>query len=156
VDTLQSLALLQAARSNRTLWCVLIADQQSYFSAPPTLAGTNKAPALAAEGNLRAAPGRHQCGACAARTDCRIVRARGCRRRAQHVEHVVSSLKQARCSDAWINSLKISGVAWGPEGDLPERHFALALDFATTEFQAVAQKIPAAAVRSFAGQSNSK
>ncbi len=44
VDTLQSLALLQQARSNRSLWFVLLADQQTYFAAPPTIAvGTARA-----------------------------------------------------------------------------------------------------------------
>ena len=34
LDTLKSLALLEQSRSNRNLWYVLLADQQSYFSQP--------------------------------------------------------------------------------------------------------------------------
>lgn len=42
LDVLKSLSLLQQSRSNRTLWYVLVADQQTYFSAyPPLLEITN-------------------------------------------------------------------------------------------------------------------
>ena len=37
LDVLQTLALLQQSRSNRSFWYVLVADQQSYFSQPPGL-----------------------------------------------------------------------------------------------------------------------
>ena len=42
LDVLQTLALLQQSRSNRTFWYVLVADQQSYFSQPPGPPSTNK------------------------------------------------------------------------------------------------------------------
>ncbi len=42
LDILNSLALLQQTRSNRSFWYVLLADQQSYFNAPRTFNGTNK------------------------------------------------------------------------------------------------------------------
>ena len=42
LDTLKTLSLLQQSRSNRNLWFVLLADQQSYFSRPPTLTSTNR------------------------------------------------------------------------------------------------------------------
>jgi len=45
IDILKTLSLLQQARSNRSLWYVLIADQQSYFSGPPVALATNR-PAL--------------------------------------------------------------------------------------------------------------
>lgn len=137
VDTLQSLALLQAARSNRTLWCVLIADQQSYFAAPPALAGTNKAPA-AAEGEL-AARRRDATNAVPARPGliaelCVPEDADAAR---STLSHVVSSLKQAPVFgrvDQLTEDLRRNLA--DPKVILPERHFALALDFATTEFQA--------------------
>src|SRR6185436_11410090 len=45
-DTLEALALLQQSRSNRSFWYVLLADQQSYFSATITnRAGRTNAPA---------------------------------------------------------------------------------------------------------------
>ena len=42
LDTLQTLALLQQSRSNRSFWYVLLADQQSYFSQPTGPPSTNK------------------------------------------------------------------------------------------------------------------
>jgi Tfp pilus assembly PilM family ATPase len=42
MDVLNSLALLQQSRSNRSYWYVLLADQQSYFSLPPALLSTNR------------------------------------------------------------------------------------------------------------------
>ncbi|MBI4323671.1 MAG: pilus assembly protein PilM [Chloroflexi bacterium] len=42
-DTLRTLSLLQQVKSNRSLWFVLLADQQSYFSSPPWVAPTNAA-----------------------------------------------------------------------------------------------------------------
>jgi Tfp pilus assembly PilM family ATPase len=41
LDVLKTLSLLQQSRSNRSLWYVLVADQQTYFSANPPLLGTN-------------------------------------------------------------------------------------------------------------------
>jgi Tfp pilus assembly PilM family ATPase len=42
LDTLKTMSLLQQSRSNRSLWYVLLADQQTYFSAyPPSLGSTN-------------------------------------------------------------------------------------------------------------------
>jgi Tfp pilus assembly PilM family ATPase len=41
LDVLKTLSLLPQSRSNRSLWYVLVADQQTYFSAYPPLLGTN-------------------------------------------------------------------------------------------------------------------
>jgi Tfp pilus assembly PilM family ATPase len=41
LDVLNTLSLLQQSRSNRSLWYVLVADQQTYFSPSPPLPGTN-------------------------------------------------------------------------------------------------------------------
>jgi Tfp pilus assembly PilM family ATPase len=41
-DMLRTFALLQSSRSNRSMWYVLLADQQSYFSLSPNPPGTNK------------------------------------------------------------------------------------------------------------------
>jgi hypothetical protein len=46
LDILNTLALLQQSRSNRSFWYVLLADQQSYFNAPRLLASTNKSLAV--------------------------------------------------------------------------------------------------------------
>ncbi|HTL17491.1 MAG TPA: cell division protein FtsA, partial [Patescibacteria group bacterium] len=42
IDTLKTLALLQQSRTNRNFWYLLLADQQSYFSQPPSLLATNR------------------------------------------------------------------------------------------------------------------
>jgi len=44
-DTLKTLAILQQTRTNRTLWHLVLADQQTYFSLPPLTgaAATNRA-----------------------------------------------------------------------------------------------------------------
>jgi Tfp pilus assembly PilM family ATPase len=42
IDTLKTFALLQESRSNRSLWYVLLADQQTYFDKPAGLSVTNK------------------------------------------------------------------------------------------------------------------
>lgn len=42
IDSLQALALLQQTRSNQPFWYVLVADQQSYFSQPAALLSTNR------------------------------------------------------------------------------------------------------------------
>jgi Tfp pilus assembly PilM family ATPase len=42
LDVLQTFALLQQSRSNRSFWYVLVADQQSYFSQPAGPPSTNK------------------------------------------------------------------------------------------------------------------
>ena len=139
VDTLQSLALLQQARSNRTLWFVLVADQPSYFSQPPTLAGTNK-PAAAPESEF-AARRREATNAAPARPgliaelcvpdDADAARAT--------LSLVVNSLKKAPVFarvDLLSEDLRRSLA--DPKVILPGSHFALALDFATTEFQVAA------------------
>jgi hypothetical protein len=41
-DILRTFALLQSSRSNRSMWYVFLADQQSYFSLSPNPPGTNK------------------------------------------------------------------------------------------------------------------
>lgn len=138
VDTLHALALLQSARSNRGLWCVLVADQQSYFAQPPTLAATNKPPNGTSKEDFatwrrditNAAPARpgliaELCvpeDADAARSTLSLV---------------VNCLKKAPVFgrvDLLPEDLRRSLA--DPKVILPERHFALVLDFATTQFQA--------------------
>lgn len=139
-DTLQSLALLQSARSNRSLWGVLIADQQSYFAQPPSLASTNKPPLNPGEGEFtswrrsatNASPARpgliaELCvpeDADAARSTLSLV---------------VNNLKKSPVFERvdvlpedLRRNLADSKVI------LPDRHFALVLDFAVTQFSAMA------------------
>lgn len=139
VDTLQSLALLQQARSNGAPWLVLVADQQSYFSHPPTfsLSVSNKpaGPTLELDGgryreSTNSAPARPGLIA----ELCIPDTAEGAR---HTLGLMVSSLKRSPTfarvdllSEDLRRSLANTNVL------VRDRHFALALDFATTEFQA--------------------
>jgi Tfp pilus assembly PilM family ATPase len=142
VDTLQSLALLQSARSNRTFWCVLIADQQSYFAQTPTLTATNKPPAGAADAMFAAWP-RELASASPARPGliaelCVPEDADAAR---STLSLVVNSLQKAPVFERVdLLSEDLRRSLADPKVILPERHFALALDFATTEFQAAATR----------------
>jgi len=140
-DTLETLARLQQARSNRTFWYVLLADQQSYFSQPPTLAPTNKTTLLTDVTRIRttsstntppAKPG-YIAELCVPEDPeaARLV-----------LSSLVNDLKKdptfARV-DLLSEDLRRSLA--DPKVILPERYFALALDFATTEFQPPAQPL---------------
>jgi len=142
VDTLQTLALLQTARSNRPLWCVLIADQNSYFALPPTLTPTNKPAAGAVD--LELAARRHDLtNASPARPGliaelCVPEDADAAR---STLNFVVNNLKKSPVFER-VDSLSedLRRSLADPKVVLPERHFALALDFATTEFQPAAAR----------------
>ena len=133
VDTLQTLALLQQARSNQSLWCVLLADQQSYFAQPPTVAGTNKADLTSEsefgrrrETNSPARPGL--IAEVCVPNDPTVARTT--------LGAMVNNLKRAPVFgrvDLLSEDLRRSMA--DPKVILPDQHFALALDFATTEFQ---------------------
>jgi hypothetical protein len=139
VDTLESLALLQQARSNGSPWFVLVADQQTYFSHPPTLslAATNKPAGLGLE--FEVGPRyRESTNPTPARPGliaelCIPDSAEGAR---QTLGLMVSSLKRSPAfarvdllSEDLRRSLANTNVL------IRDRHFALALDFATTDFQ---------------------
>ena len=138
-DTLQTLAQLQQVRRNRTFWYVLVADQQSYFSHPPTLTPTNKAASLPELVLPRAAAATNASPARAGFIAelCLPEDPDGARR---GLSLVVNDLKKdtifARV-DLLSEDLRRSLA--DPKVILPDRHFALALDFATTEFQPPAQ-----------------
>jgi len=149
VDTLQSLALLQQARSNRTWWCVLVADQQSYFSQQPAVAGTNKA-ATASVSENEFGRRRDATNASPARlgliAELCVPDEPGMARSTLGV--VVNNLKKATVFgrvDLLSEDLRRSLA--DPKVILPERHFALALDFATTEFQSNRRSRPSPTTR---------
>jgi Tfp pilus assembly PilM family ATPase len=148
VDTLKTLALLQQTRSNRSFWYVLLADQQSYFSAPPPALSTNRpsktntigaaldpgrvsplAPRLAqvtATNVALAKPGfiAELCApgeADAAR---------------QVLSELVNGLKQQPLfSKVDLLSDDLRRSLAEPKVVVPDRDFVLALDFAETDFQ---------------------
>lgn len=139
-DTLQALARLQQARSNRTMWAVLVADQQTYFSFPPTIGPTNKIaaaptpPPVDPETGLR----REVTNASPARPGlvvelCVPDSADGAR---NTLGLVVSSLKHSPVfSRVDLMSEDLRRSLADPKVLIRDRHFALALDFATAEFQ---------------------
>ncbi len=136
IDTLQSLARLQTARSNRTLWCVLVADQQSYFALPPTVPGTNSTHARAA--GAESTQRRRDATDSPVRPGliAELCVPEDVESARSTLSLVVNSLKQSPVFervDLLSEDLRRSMA--DPKVILPERHFALALDFATTEFQ---------------------
>ena len=143
LDALNTLALLQQSRGNRSFWYALFADQQTYFRGP-ALASTNKP----AGTNLPAkplfaefAPGPASAAATNAPPATRGFIAELCvpeypETARGMLSDLVSDLNRqplfARVdllSDDQRRSLADSKVI------IPDRHFALELDFAATDFE---------------------
>lgn len=138
LDTLNTLALLQQSRSNRSFWYVLLADQPSYFSQPPLLS-TNKTArtnlfvraALTESSATNISPAKPGLIAelCVPPPDD----AEAARRL---LGQLVSGLNQQRrfakvdlLSDDQRRYVALTNVV------IPDRHFALGLDFAATNFE---------------------
>jgi Tfp pilus assembly PilM family ATPase len=142
VDTLQAFALLQTARSNRPLWFVLLADQQSYFALPPTRAGTNKpAPAAPVEGEFVRRPEATNPPPAHPGLIAELCVPEDADAARATISLVVGSLKKSPAFarvDLLSEDLRRSMA--DPKVLIPDRHFALALDFATTEFQSAARR----------------
>jgi hypothetical protein len=156
LDTLKTLVLLQQSRSNRSFWYVLLADQQSYFSQPPSLTSTNKVspPNLWAAVSSRPRQSVTEFTAAATSTNlspakpgfiaelCIPEDADGARRVRRQL---VDDLKeQPLFSKVDLLSDDLRRNLADPKVILPDRDFVLALDFAATEFQqALLPKKPA-------------
>ena len=148
LDTLKTLALLQASRSNRSFWYVLLADQQSYFSQLPGISSTNKL----SRTNVFASLASRSRGistefpaASATSTNlspakpgfivelCIPEDADGARRVRRQL---VDELKEQRLfSKVDLLSDDLRRNLADPKVIIPDRDFVLALDFAATEFQ---------------------
>jgi hypothetical protein len=160
-DMLKTLALLQQSRTNRNLWYVLLADQQSYFSQPPALLLTNRP----ARTNLLGAtldltryallPFRTAAplltNVMQARPGfiaelCVPGEAEAARRT---ISEVVTGLKaQQLFSKVDLLSDDLRRSLADPKVLVPDRQFVLALDFAGTDFQQpLVVKKPASAAR---------
>ena len=134
-DTLQTLARLQQARGKRDFWYVLLADQQSYFSGAPTIAPTNKPAAAVEFPGVRSATTTNTSPAKPGYIAelCVPENPEAAR---QVLSAVVNDLKKdAVFARVDLLSEDLRRSLADPKVILPERHFALALDFATTEFQ---------------------
>jgi hypothetical protein len=134
-DTLHTLRRLDEVRGDQNFWCALVADQTSYFSHPPASSATNP-PA--------AEPLRPRTGFPAATNPPPA--------RPGYIAElcVPGDLDSARrLLSTLVNDLKKDAVfarvdllsedlrrpLADPKVLLPDRHFAVALDFAATEFQ---------------------
>jgi Tfp pilus assembly PilM family ATPase len=150
LDTLKALALLQQSRSNRSLWYVVVADQQSYFSGPQMAASTNKlartnAVATAVERPRFTLP--EPGGSAGAATNVSPAKpgliAELCiptepETARPMISQLVYELKQQRLfSKVDLLSDDLRRNLADPKVTLPDpdRHFVLALDFAETDFQ---------------------
>jgi Tfp pilus assembly PilM family ATPase len=148
LDTLRTLALLQQSRSNRSLWYVLLADQQTYFSQSTGPASTNKpsgARLFAPVGSRSRGVATEFYPISSSSTNlspakpgliaelCIPEDADGARRiRRQLVDELMEQRlfsKVDLVSDDLRRNLADTKVI------IPDRDFVLALDFAATEFQ---------------------
>ena len=148
LDMLRMLALLQQSRSNRNLWYVLVADQQSYFSQPPTLLLTNR-PARTNSSGVALDPTRsiplQARTALPQLTNGVPVKAGviaelcvpGDAETSRHViSEVVNNLKkQPLFSKADLLSDDLRRNLADPKVTIPDRDFVLALDFSVVDFQ---------------------
>lgn len=148
VDTLKMLSLIEQTRTNRNLWYVLLADQQSYFSRPPALLSTNRP----ARTNLLGAPvetGRATPLASStpmiATTNSAPVKpgfiAELCvpgepESSRQMLSEVVNALKEKPLfSKVDLLSDDLRRDLADPKVVVPDRYYVLALDFAVSDFQ---------------------
>ena len=148
LDTLQTLALLQQSRSNRSFWYVLLADQQTYFNQPPGITSTNKMPRTnlfaTVVGRSKGVPTDFP-AASAASTNlsptkpgfiaelCIPEDADGARRIRRQL---VDELKEQRLfSRVDLLSDDLRRNLADPKVIIPDRDFVLVLDFAETQFQ---------------------
>ena len=152
-DTLETLALLQQSRSNRTFWYVLLADQHSYFHQPISTSTNQTGPT-----NVSAAAGPwlpFGSGPFSLTPTnvfptkpglivevCVPESVEGARR---VLSQIVNDLKQRSLfTKVDLLSDDLRRDLADPKVILPERHFALSLNFAATEFH---QAVPARKTR---------
>jgi hypothetical protein len=146
LDVLKTLSLLQQSRSNRSLWYVLVADQQTYFSANPPLLGTNNL-----QTNLVATMAErltqlfgaasfpfNTTNASAAKpgliAELSVPEEPEAARVA--LSQIVKELKQQKLfSKVDLLSDDLRRNLADPKVTVPERDFVLSLDFSETEFQ---------------------
>lgn len=147
IDVLKTLSLLQQSRSNRDLWYVLLADQQSYFSHPPALLSTNRPVKIGLLGSA-IEPFRTtftELRAAAASTNTPLAKpgliAELCvpgqaETARQTLSDLVNTLKQQSIfSKVDLLSDDLRRNLAEPKVLVPDRSFVLALNFLETDFQ---------------------
>jgi hypothetical protein len=148
LDTLKTLNLLELSRSNQSLWYVLVADQQTYFSQPPALTSTNKP----ARTNLLSSPGDRPVPIAGSATSsgpqpteatpakpgliAELCVPESPEAARAVLSQVVNSLKQQQLfSKADLLSDDLRRSFADPKVVVPDRQYVLQLDFSETEFQ---------------------
>jgi Tfp pilus assembly PilM family ATPase len=148
-DTLETLALLQQSHSNRTFWYVLLADQHSYFHQPISTSTNHTGPTnvLAASGAwlpFGSGPLSFTSTNVFPTKPGLIVEVcvpEGVEGARRVLSQIVKDLKQRPLfTKVDLLSDDLRRELADPKVILPERHFALSLDFAATEFH---QAVPA-------------
>ncbi len=149
VDTLRVFGLLQQSRSNRAFWFVLLADQQSYFSYPPASLTTNRPPSTNAAAitvvplRISAAPEfpatNHVTGTNSVSPRSGFIAELTVPEDAEAARKTLRELvgqlgKQETFSRADLLSDDLRRELADHKVILPDRHFALRLDLARTEF----------------------
>jgi Tfp pilus assembly PilM family ATPase len=164
MDVLKSLSLLQQSRSNRSLWYVLVADQQTYFSANPPMLITNAqtnavatiaerlshlfgSPLLGLTNSAPAKPGLIAELCVPEEPEAARVA----------LSHIVKELKQQKLfSKVDLLSDDLRRNLAEPKVTIPDRDFVLSLDFSELEFQqSLRKKNPRNAPRATARQTSS-
>jgi Tfp pilus assembly PilM family ATPase len=166
LDVLKTLSLLQQSRSNRTLWYVLLADQQTYFSAyPPLLGATNaqtnvvatmaerlsrlfgSSPLFGITNSSPAKPGLIAELCVPDEPEAARVA----------LSQIVKDLKQQKLfSKVDLLSDDLRRNLADPKVTIPDRDFVLSLDFSETEFQqSLRKKNPRSAPRATARPTSS-
>ena len=140
LDSLETLALLQNSRSNRSFWFVVVADQQSYFSAPLPPPSANRPARTNITVNL---PDRSPAPGTATNISLAkpgLIAELSVPEDAEHARRMLSELvgelrKSKLFSKADLLSDDLRRNIADPKVVLPERHFVLSLDFAETDYQ---------------------
>jgi Tfp pilus assembly PilM family ATPase len=160
LDVLKTFSLLQQSRSNRNLWYVLLADQQTYFSAhPPSLGSTNVqtnlvatmaerltqlfgSPLLGLTNSSPAKPGLIAELCVPEEPEAARVA----------LSQIVKELKQQKMfSKVDLLSDDLRRNLADPKVTIPDRDFVLSLEFAETEFQqSLRKKSPRSSPRAVA------
>jgi hypothetical protein len=151
LDTLQALNVMQQARSNRNLWFVLMADDQSYLSSSAGMStneftaieGTGLAASSLPAGSLAAAASTNRATIRSGFIAEVCIPEEGDALR-RTLSQLVSDLKGSpsfRNVDT-VPAEQRRALA-NPKTIIPERHFALFMELATNEFQFQAPAKPA-------------
>lgn len=146
LDSLQTLALLQQARSNRSYWYVLLADQQSYFTLPAVVS-TNKPARTNVTANLPergagSGPGEVPMAKLGYIAELTVPESPDTARAL--LSQLVSELNRGDLfSRVDLLSEDLRRDLVEPKVVLPETHFAVALEFAATNFQSLRRSGPA-------------